>query len=144
MGVWVYTSSSLLENFYLPWLWISQKCGFLYMIVFIARLENQLKTLKDMLTRTVQIDNPSLRRLEDVLKMSLQEFQDVLKTSWRCLESALKTSWRIHLNYASWIYLTKRIYSSWRCHLKMKTKEAFKKSLRPLHPDECLVGLKQI
>ena len=51
------------------------------MIVFIARPENQLKTLKDMLTRTVQLDNPSLRRLEDVLKMSLEEFQDVLKTS---------------------------------------------------------------
>ena len=43
--------------------------------------------LEDVLTRTVQLDNTSWRRLKDVLK----NLQNALKTSWRCHEDVLKT-----------------------------------------------------
>ena len=44
--------------------------------------------LKDVLTRTVELDDTPWRRLEDVLKAFLQ---DVLKTFWKRLEDVLKT-----------------------------------------------------
>ena len=53
--------------------------------------------LKDVLTRAVELDDTSRKRLEDIFARSIQ---DVFKTSWRRLEDILKTFFK-----TSWRYL---------------------------------------
>ena len=103
--------------------------------------------LKDLLTKTVQVDDTSWKRLEDIFARCLQ---NALKTSWRCIEDGswicmartnilvlTKTSWRC-LEGVFWRRMIKTnifvlIKTSWRRFLKMKTKDFFKTSLsRPM------------
>ena len=99
---------------------------------FCRRLKDVLKT--------------SSKHLEDILKMSRRRF---CKTSWRGFQNVLKTSWRhmaktnilVFIKTSSEDEWLRRIYSSSSRHLlKMKTKDIFKTSSRPLHQDECLLG----
>ena len=72
--------------------------------------------LKDVLTRTVQLDDTSWKRLGDIFARRLE---DVFKTSWRRLEDVLKT-------------FLQDVLMFWR--------SLGKTSWRRLHQEKCLLG----
>ena len=86
--------------------------------------------IKDVLTETVQLDDTSSKRLEDVFKTYLW---DVLKASWRRMDKTnilvlTKTSWR-RLEDVFWRrMINKNIFVFIKTLLKMKTKDVFKAS----------------
>ena len=126
------------------------------------RLEDVLKTFWRRLEKVLA------RGLEDVLKTSWRRFENVLRTSWRCLKTFLqdvlktfwrrlgKTSWRRLENVlkTSWSRMTKTIIlilikTFWRRLLETYElgeyirldQDVLKTSWRPVHQDECLLGI---